>query len=118
MKVVLVDDEVKFVSMLAKRLTLRGYEVAVANDGEQALKMVAKKRFDIAVLDLKMPGIGGVELKEKMAAVDDNLKYIFVTGHGSIDNREKPLKSDDIYLSKPLDIDILIGTFQKVFGGE
>lgn len=114
MKVVLVDDEVKFVTMLAKRLTLRGFDVQVATNGEQALKLAAENRFDVAVLDIKMPGIGGHELKEKLKALNNELKIIFVTGHGAIDGPAGITETTDIYLSKPLDIGTLIQTIERL----
>jgi DNA-binding response OmpR family regulator len=69
MKVLLVDDEQKFALMLAKRLELRGIQAGVFFSGEQALDTVEQgDRFDVAILDVKMPGIGGIELRRDWAS--------------------------------------------------
>jgi len=114
MKVILVDDERKFINMLARRLKLRGFDTSVAVNGEDAIKLAAGENYDVAVLDIKMPGISGLELKRELSAVNNNLKFIFVTGHGAIDINEEKFNPDDIYLSKPLDIEILIKTMKKI----
>ena len=72
MKVLLVDDEEKFALMLAKRLELRGINTAVFFSGEQALGTVEQgNRFDVAILDVKMPGIGGIDLKRRLRQLDE-----------------------------------------------
>jgi DNA-binding NtrC family response regulator len=114
MKVILVDDEIKFITMLAKRMTIRGIDVSVATNYKQALKLVTDERFDVAVLDIKMPGMGGLELKKEMALLNNEIKFIFVTGHGGADINEHNADSDNIYLSKPLDIEILINTIERL----
>jgi CheY-like chemotaxis protein len=83
MKVLLVDDEEKFALMLAKRLELRGIHSCYFS-GEKALETVEQgKRFDVAILDVKMPGIGGIELKRRLGLWIRELKFVFLTGHGS-----------------------------------
>jgi len=114
MKVLLVDDEQKFITMLAKRLKFRGINPTVVTSGEDALKRSAEQSYDVAVLDIKMPGISGIELKYELAAIQKNLKFIFVTGHGCICNDEECFQSDEICLPKPLDIDTLIKTMKKI----
>jgi CheY-like chemotaxis protein len=80
MKVLLVDDEEKFALMLAKRLELRGIDTAVYFSGEKALETIDQgKRFDVAILDVKMPGIGGIELKRRLGLWDPQLKFVFLT---------------------------------------
>lgn len=114
MKIILVDDERKFVTMLAKRLKLRGLDTAVATSGEDALKLAAETPFEIAVLDIKMPGISGLDLRRELSSLNKNLKFIFVTGHGTIDRSGKNYSPDDIFLSKPLNISVLIDTIEKL----
>jgi CheY-like chemotaxis protein len=111
MKVLLVDDEEKFALMLAKRLELRGIDTAVYFSGEKALETIDQgKRFDVAILDVKMPGIGGIELKRRLGLWDPQLKFVFLTGHGS--NMDDALERDEAerYLPKPLKIEDLIET--------
>lgn len=118
MKIILVDDEKKFINMLAKRLALRGLQADVAYSGEQALEKAAKTHYDLAVLDLKMPGISGFILKKKLLENWPDIKCIFVTGHGSIDKNGDNGHSQDIFLAKPLDIDTLIETIHRIIGPE
>ena len=108
MNIILVDDEKKFINMLAKRLAMRGLKADVAFSGNEAIEKVTQTTYDLAVLDIKMPGISGVQLRNELSQIDPDLKFIFVTGHGAITQSEKNCMEKDVYLSKPLDIKILI----------
>lgn len=115
MKLLLVDDEEKFASMLAKRLELRGLSVTVCFSGEHALATVeGGDRFDIAILDVKMPGIGGIELKRRLREKDARMKFIFLTGHGSDADYQVGAKEADGYLPKPLKIEELIDALNRL----
>jgi len=118
MKVLLVDDEEKFALMLAKRLALRGIQAEVFFSGEKALDAVQQgNRFDVAILDVKMPGIGGIELKRSLQELDERMKFVFLTGHGSsIDYAAGPHETEN-YLPKPLQIDVLIETLNGLAEG-
>ncbi|MEJ2153756.1 MAG: response regulator [Desulfobacteraceae bacterium] len=117
MKVLLVDDEQKFALMLSKRLELRGFDVKPCFSGEEALEVLKKgARFDAAVLDIKMPGIGGVELKQKLSLLDPNLRFVFLTGHGSDDECIREEDIEMICLPKPLQINTLIETLHRIVG--
>ncbi|MCP4719210.1 MAG: response regulator [Desulfobacteraceae bacterium] len=109
MKVILVDDEQKFINMLEKRLAIRGIKADVAFTGDEAINKTRNTSYDVAVLDIKMPGISGIQLKNKLSAIDPGLKFIFVSGHGAGASGE-----NELYLSKPLDIDILIAKIQEI----
>ncbi|WP_319408344.1 response regulator [uncultured Desulfosarcina sp.] len=115
MKVLLVDDEQKFALMLAKRLALRGIQAEVFFSGEKALSTVEQgSRFDVAVLDVKMPGIGGVELKRRLSGLDPRMKFVFLTGHGSgVDSAIGPHEAAET-LPKPLKIEDLIETLNRL----
>ena len=69
MRVLLVDDEADLASALAERLDMRGIEADWVDSGQEALERVAQSRYDLAVLDLRMPKIGGLELKARMQAL-------------------------------------------------
>ena len=118
MKVLLVDDEEKFALMLAKRLALRGIQADVFFSGEKALDTVEQgNRFDVAILDVKMPGIGGIELKRRLGLLDGRMKFVFLTGHGSkMDFTTGALEAEN-YLPKPLQIDVLIETLNRLAKG-
>ena len=108
MKILLVDDEKKFVMMLAKRLVLRGIEVDYAFTGDEALTRAENTIYDVAVLDVKMPGIGGIELERKLKVLVPGMKSIFLTGHGSEADFTAGSAEAAYYLAKPLQIDRLI----------
>jgi len=110
MRIILVDDEKELVIALAERLEFRGIDAHWADDGDDALKMVAENQYDLAVLDVKLPKISGLELKKKMQEIAPDLKYIFVTGHGS-NNDYKTISAEaecEYYLIKPVKIEILV----------
>lgn len=117
MKIILVDDEKKFTTMLAKRLKLRGLEAEIAFSGNEAIEKVKEKTFDVAVLDVKMPGISGLQLKERLCELAPGLKVVFVTGHGGPELCKDQEDCTDVFMSKPLDIDILIETLNRVQEG-
>lgn len=108
MKVLLVDDEEKFVSILAERLSIRGIEADWATNGEDALSKAKMKRYDVAVLDVKMPVISGIELERKLKQIDPNMKYILVTGHGSEEDFDVGCSEAFCYIIKPFKIDFLV----------
>jgi CheY-like chemotaxis protein len=115
MKILLVDDERKFVMMLARRLDLRGFQVDFVHSGTDAIEMVKKsENFDVAVLDVKMPGIGGIELRRELQRLDPDLKFVFLTGHGSDIDYSVGAKEAALYLPKPLKIDDLLNALLKV----
>ena len=114
MKVLLVDDEKKFAMMLSKRLALRGIDVNYVYTGEEALVMAENSRYDVAILDVKMPGIGGIELKRKLSGLAPGMKFIFLTGHGSETDFEIGSAEAAYYLTKPLQIEKLIEILHEV----
>jgi DNA-binding response OmpR family regulator len=116
MKVLLVDDEKKFAMMLSKRLALRGIDVDYVYTGEEALVMVENSRYDVAILDVKMPGIGGIELKRKLSGLAPGMKFIFLTGHGSETDFEIGSAEAAYYLAKPLQIEKLLEILYEVTG--
>jgi DNA-binding response OmpR family regulator len=116
MNVLLVDDETELVTTLAERLGLRGIHACWATNAEEALRLLQQEPFDIAVLDLKLPKVDGIELKKHLQELRPDLKFIFVTGHGS--NSAYETASSEVgskyYLAKPLDIERLIGKMKEV----
>jgi DNA-binding response OmpR family regulator len=114
MKILLVDDEKKFVIMLAKRLALRGIDVDYAFTGDEALTKVGNNIYDVAILDVKMPGIGGIQLERKLKALVPGMKSIFLTGHGSEADFTAGSAEAAYYLAKPLQIEKLIEVLHEV----
>jgi DNA-binding NtrC family response regulator len=108
-KVLLVDDEVEFVTTLAERLKLRGIEASIATDGTEALKHIDADRPQVVVLDVLMPGLGGLAVLDQIRMTDPQIKVILLTGRGSAqeDDQRIPEGAFD-YLIKPVNIDELI----------
>ena len=115
-KLLIVDDEVKFLETLAKRMELRGFEVTTAVNGDDALATADKEKFDLALVDLKMPGMDGDELLAKLKANHKYLEVIILTGHGSVDSAVECTKLGAFgYLPKPYEIDKLSETLKEAF---
>lgn len=104
-KVLLVDDEQEFVQTLSDRLNTRNYGSYPVFDGEQALEFLDNETPDVMVLDLKMPGLGGVEVLRKTKEAKPGIEIIILTGHGSEEDRKTCLEIGAFaYLDKPVDI--------------
>ena len=119
-KVLLVDDETELVETLSERLDLRDIPADWATGAEEALYKADKNRYDIAVLDVKMPGVSGIALKKLMEQKNPEMKFIFMTGHGSeADFRAGSLEAgSEYYLVKPVNIDDLIKKMNEVISGD
>ncbi|MEJ2100442.1 MAG: response regulator [Desulfobacterales bacterium] len=116
MKVLLVDDEKKFAVMLSRRLALRGIDVDFVHTGEAAIDIAKQNQYDVAILDVKMPGMGGIELKQKLMQLDPGMKFIFLTGHGSGVDIETGSKEGSACLAKPLRIEKLMEILHDLTG--
>jgi YesN/AraC family two-component response regulator len=113
-KVLLVDDEREFVESLSERLIMRQMGSAVAYDGESALELINEDEPEVMILDLKMPGIDGIEVLRRVKATRPDIEIIILTGHGSEEDREVCMKLGAFaYLNKPVDIDLLSETLKK-----
>ena len=113
-KVLLVDDEREFVHTLSERLIMRNMGSAVAYDGESALKLIKEDEPEVIVVDLKMPGVDGIEVLRKVKETHPEIEVIIVTGHGHEEDRQLCMDLGAFaYLQKPLDINVLSETIQK-----
>ena len=113
-RVLLVDDEREFVQTLSERLLMRDMGSAVAYDGESALKLVHEDEPEVMILDLKMPGIDGIEVLRRVKKTRPEIEVIILTGHGS--EADKKICMDlgaFAYLQKPVDIAILTETLKE-----
>jgi DNA-binding NtrC family response regulator len=114
LKILLVDDEKEFVQSLSERLELRDLKAEVAHDGEQALAAVQEKEPDVMVLDLRMPGIDGMEVLRKVKQAHPKVRVIVLTGHGADKDEEMARNLGAYaYLKKPVDIDQLVGALHQ-----
>ena len=113
-KVLLVDDERDFVQTLSERLSMREVGSHVVFDGESALEMMADDEPEVMVLDLKMPGIDGLEVLKRTKASRPDVEIIILTGHGSEADRDECMKLGAFaYLQKPVDIELLSDTLKR-----
>lgn len=114
-KVLIVDDEVNLLKTLSDILTSNGYEVAVAKDGPSALSLIEKNGFDIALLDIRMPHMDGVELLERIKAQHSSMEIIIMTAYGTIETAIRSIKLGAYaYILKPLDIDEVLLNLKKI----
>lgn len=115
-KILLVDDEVEFVHTLSERLQARSLASTIVYDGEEALNFVQEEEPEVMILDLKMPGIDGIEVLKNVKAEHPDVEVIILTGHGS-EREEKVAKELGAfaYLKKPVDIDVLAKTMQDAY---
>ena len=115
-KLLIVDDEVKFLDSIAQRLELRGFEVTKAKNGVEALQAAALAKFDLALLDLKMPGLDGKQVLERLKAEHKFLEVIILTGHGSIDSAVECTRLGAYdYLPKPHELDHLLDVLKRAY---
>lgn len=113
-KVLLVDDEVEFTSALAERLQLRNYDVKTANNALEALGLVYKDRPDVIILDLRIPGMDGIEALKTIKKFDPGIEVIMLTGHGDVQSVEEGMRSGAFeYIMKPVDIGELTSKIDK-----
>ena len=115
-KLLIVDDEVRFLDAIARRLEMRDFEVTKAADGTSALAAAQAAKFDVALLDLKMPGMDGREVLEALKAEHRFLEVIILTGHGSLDSAVECTKLGAFgYLPKPYELDRLIEVLKDAY---
>jgi DNA-binding NtrC family response regulator len=115
-KVLLVDDEEAFVNTLAQRLKMRELNVNTVYDGEQALSIVKSQEPDVMVLDLKMPGLHGMDVLKEIRKAYPNMQVIILTGHGTEKDEEEARRLGGFdFLRKPADIDTLVGKIKEAY---
>ncbi|MBP8645052.1 MAG: response regulator [Syntrophobacteraceae bacterium] len=107
-KILLVDDEVTFANNMSKLLAKRGYEVAVVHTGEEALRKVEEDEVDVVILDLKMPGMGGLDTLKILKKRKPLIEVIILTGHGSVDSAVDGMHLGAFdYVTKPVYVEDL-----------
>jgi CheY-like chemotaxis protein len=115
-KVLLVDDEREFVQTLSERLQMREVGSAVAYNGQSALELVESDEPEVMILDLKMPGINGIEVLRRVKDTHPNIEVIILTGHGSEEDRKTCMELGAFaYLNKPVNIDLLSKTLKNAY---
>lgn len=112
----LVDDEAAFVDLLAKRLRNRGMEASCVYNGSDAIELLSgDSGVDVVVLDMKMPGMDGMETLREIKRLRPELEVIMLTGHATLDSAVEGLKMDAFdYMTKPIDIELLVKKLREV----
>jgi len=108
MRILLVDDEKEFVATLAERLSLRDIEADWVTSAKEAEQIIETRHYDLVVLDVKMPHMGGRQLKQIIEKKLPGIKTIYLTGHGSEEDYKAGSAEADYYLMKPVNIFELI----------
>jgi DNA-binding NtrC family response regulator len=115
-RLLIVDDEEKFLASIARRLEMRDFDVTTASNGQSALDAARQATFDIALLDLKMPGLNGQQVLEILKSEHKHLEVIILTGHGSLDSAVKCTQLGAFgYLPKPYKLDELIEVLKQAY---
>jgi len=115
-KILITDDEVKFLDSIAQRLELRDFNVTKASNGKDAIEAARKDKFDLALLDLKMPEMDGKQVLEILKQEHKFIEVVILTGHGSMDSAVECTKLGAFgYLPKPYEIDKLIETLKNAY---
>ncbi len=115
-KLLVVDDEERFLQTLTRRLSMRDFEVTPASSGQQALALANAHPFDLALLDLKMPGMSGEALLVALKEHDPLIEVVILTGHGSVDSAVECTRSGSYkYLQKPAETEELMRVLKDAY---
>lgn len=115
-RVLLIDDEQTLLEYLSKRLLREGFTVKATFSGEEAIEAASNENYDVAVVDLKMPGIDGVETQKRLKKIQPFLQCIVLTGHGSVETALESGQQDAFkYLLKPIDYENLVETIKQAY---
>ena len=116
MRMMLVDDEERFLSTTQKLLTKKGYDVVTASSGTEALEKIRVQNIHVVILDVKMPGMDGNATLKEIKRQVPLVEVIMLTGHATMESAIDGLKSGAFdYLMKPVDIDIIIQKAEEAF---
>lgn len=116
-RVLLVDDEDDYTAALQRRLAKRGLVVRTARSGEEGLEKLGNSPVDVVVLDMKMPGMDGMETLREIKRHHSMVEVIMLTGHASMEAAVEGMEHGAFhYLMKPVDLDELIYKVEDAFG--
>ena len=115
-RLLLVDDEKDFVNILSKRIKRRNIDVTKAFSGAEAIQALRAQQFDVAVLDLKMEEMDGIETLKVLKIMDPRLAVIMLTGHGSAEAAEQGIRMGAYdYLTKPCELEELLEKIMEAY---
>jgi DNA-binding NtrC family response regulator len=114
--ILIVDDEEQFLDSISRSLELRDFSVVTVNRGDKALEAARKQSFDIALVDLKMPGMDGQATLEALKKEHPWMEIVILTGHGTIESASACTRSGAYsYLQKPCEFDRLLETLVQAY---
>jgi len=115
-RLLIVDDEVKFLESISKRLEMRGFDVTTASIGQVAIDIAREEKYDLALLDLKMPGLDGKQVLEILKKEHKFLEVVILTGHGSYESAVECTQLGAFgYLPKPYELDKLLEVLKNAY---
>ncbi len=115
-KLLVVDDEVRFLETISQRLTMRDFDVTAVTSGEKAVEAADNEEFDLALVDLNMPGLRGEEVLEILKKNHPLMEVIILTGHGSVESAVSCTKSGSYgYLQKPAETEELLEVLKNAY---
>lgn len=118
-KILIVDDEEGMRRLLARVLSREGYEANAVGGGAEALQLIAAEKYDLVITDIKMPGMGGLELLQEIKSYDPALPIIVITAYGTVESAVQALRSGAYdYITKPFETDEIKLTVAKAFERE
>lgn len=109
MRILVVDDEQEFLSLIQKRLSRRNMEVSTASNGSDALELARQQNFDVVLMDVRMPGLDGLATLRQLKEIRPQLPVILLTGHASLGVAVNGMELGAFdYMLKPVAINELI----------
>ncbi len=118
-RILLVDDEVEFTENMTRLLVSRGYHVTAVNSGDSAIKALSQDKYDVMVLDLKMPGMDGITTLREVKKLQLFTETLILTGHGAVSTALKAMKLGAYgYLTKPCEVDELVEKIEGAWDKE
>lgn len=119
LRVLIVDDEEELVSALVERLNLRGFKARGVTTGDDALELLDEMECDVVLLDVKMPGLGGLEVIRRIKEKNPSLGVVLLTGHGSVESVQEGMARGAFdYLMKPVKFDDLVHVLAAAAAGK
>ncbi len=114
-RILVADDEESMRWVLSKALRKKGFTVDLAKDGDEALNMIQGNSFDLAIIDIKMPGISGLDLLDRVREMKNDLLVVIMTAEASMRNAVEAMKRGAYdYITKPFDLDVIDAIVEKV----
>lgn len=114
-RVVVIDDDEVFRHRLCRAFADRGWDARAAADGNEALMLLPQAVTELVLVDLRMPGMGGLDVVERLRTLDASMKIVVLTGYGTIPTTISAIKRGaDYYLSKPADADQILAAYEKL----